>query len=103
MTDEIDWKKFRTDFVRIETGVQKVLKLSNWRQGSWFNMPGIRFDVTEEDSEQVKKVFTVTSKRLIRSIKPIILEAEKAGKSEIRISILRLGEGLNTFYEVKNA
>ena len=102
MTDEIDWERFRSDYVKLETGVEKILKLTNWRQGAWFNAPGIRFDVLEEDSEPVTKVFTVTSKRLIRALKPIILKAEDQGRDIICVSILRIGEGLNTHYEARN-
>jgi hypothetical protein len=102
MTD-IDWGKFDTDFVKLETGVAKRLMLTNWRQGSWFNMPGIRFEVIEEDSKKVAKVFTTTSKRLIRILRPFIMKAEKEKATVIDITIQRVGEGLNTFYEVKNA
>ena len=98
---DIDWNKFDTDFVRIETSAAKRLKLTNWRQGSWFNMTGIRFEVTEEDSKKVSKVFTTTSKRLIRALKPFIMKAETQKETVVSISILRVGEGLNTFYEVK--
>jgi hypothetical protein len=102
MTD-IDWGKFDADFVKIETGTPKKLMLTNWRQGSWFNMPGIRFDVVEDDSQKVSKVFTTTSKRLIRVIKPFIMKAEMQNASVIYVTITRIGEGLNTYYEVKNA
>ena len=100
---EIDWNKFDADFVKIETGTPKKLMLTNWRQGSWFNMPGIRFEVIEEDSQKVSKVFTTTSKRLIRVIKPFIMKAEMQKSSVICVLITRVGEGLNTYYEVKNA
>lgn len=98
----IDWGRFETEFVKLENGRTKKLKLSNWRQGSWFNMPGLRFDVIEEDSKKVDKIFSTTSKRLIKALKPIIVEAEAQGSKVICVSILRIGEGLNTFYEVKN-
>ena len=100
--NEIDWGKFDTDFVKIETGVTKKLKLANWRQGSWFNTSGIRFEVIEEDSKKVSKIFTTTSKRLVRILKPFIMKAETQKATVISISILRVGEGLNTFYEVKS-
>jgi len=96
---EIEWEKFDTDFIRLETGIAKRLKLANWRLGSWFNMPGIRFEVIEEDGKKVSKAFTTTSKRLIRAIKPFIVKAGK--ETAISVSILRVGEGLNTFYEVQ--
>lgn len=98
---DINWEKFSTDFVRLETDVVKTLTLTNWRQGNWFNMPGLRFDVLKEDGIAKPKIFTTTSKRLIRALKPIIVKAEKQNQKTICVSITRLGEGLNTTYEVK--
>ncbi|MFH1848620.1 MAG: hypothetical protein ABH879_00370 [archaeon] len=98
----INWKKFEDRYVRLETGNEKRLKLSNWSDGVWFNKPGISFDVVEEDGEKVAlKQFTVISKRLIRAIKPIIVRAESRGEDAIVISILQSGEGLDTRYTVK--
>ena len=97
----IDWGKFRTDFVRLETDAPKKLKLTNWRQGSLFDKPGLRFDVLEEDSVTVDKALNVTSKRLIRALRPIIQKAEKGKKRVIFVSILRKGQGLDTSYQVK--
>ena len=106
MTDEdkapgIDWGKFKTDFVKLEVGIQKKLKLANWRQEALFDKPGLRFDVLEEDSVTVAKAFNVTSIRLIQALKPIIQKAEKLKKEAISVSILRTGEGLDTSYEVR--
>jgi len=97
----IEWKKFDTDFVKFEPGVPKKLKLTNWRQGTWFNMPGLRFDVMEEDSIQKQKIFSTTSKRLIQALKPIIQQAEAEGRQAILVTITRNGEGLNTTYEIE--
>lgn len=101
MKADIEWDKFETDFVNLEIGAAKSLKLTNWRQGSWFDMPGLRFDVLEEDSKPTNKVFNTTSKRLIRALKPIIIKAEERGSSVISMSIQRTGEGLNTSYKVR--
>ncbi len=105
MTNEdaprIDWGKFETDFVKMETGVEKKLKLTNWRQESLFDKPGLRFDVLEEDSVTVDKTFSITSKRLIQGLRPMIQEAEKQGKKIISVCILRTGEEFDTSYEVK--
>ena len=98
---DIDWGKFKTDFVKMETGVEKKLKLSNWRQSSLFDKPGLRFDVLEEDSVVVDKTFSITSKRLIQALRPIIQKAEKQRKKVISVSILRTGERLDTSYQVK--
>ena len=84
------------------TGVEKRLKLTNWSDGEWFNKPGISFDVLEEDGVAVQKQFTVTSRRLIRAMKPIIMKAEEDERDIISVSILRTGEGLNTRYMVKD-
>ena len=98
--DNIEWEKFDMDFVRLEPGSTKTLKLTNWCQGTWFDKPGLRFDVLEEDSKPARKIFSTTSKRLIRTLQPVIIKAEEQGKKVISISIRRTGEGLNTSYEV---
>ena len=98
--DNIEWEKFNMGFVRLEPGSTNTLKLTNWRQGTWFDKPGLRFDVLEEDSKHVRKIFSTTSKRLIRALQPIIIKAEEQGGNVISVSIRRIGEGLNTSYEV---
>jgi len=100
-TPGINWGEFRTDFVKLETGTAKKLKLTNWSQGTWFDKPGLRFDVQEEDSKPASKMFSTTSKRLIRALRPIIEKAEKQRRNVISVSILRIGEGLDTLYEVR--
>jgi hypothetical protein len=98
----IDWTRFEENFIRLDTGIEKKLRLTNWRPGNWFNMPGIGFDVLEEDDVDVKdKVFTTTSKRLIRKLRPIIEKTTEQGLSEISVAITRVGEGTNTHYIVR--
>ena len=83
-------------------GIEKKLKLTNWAGGEWFGKPGINFDVVLEDGEKMaQKQFTVTSRRLIRGLKPILLKAEEEGRDTISVSILKTGEGQNTRYAVK--
>ena len=97
----IDWGKFKKDFVKLDTDVPKKLKLTNWHQRALFDKPGLRFDVLEEDSVTVDKTFSITSKRLIQALMPIIKKAEKHKKKVISVSILRTGTGFDTSYEVK--
>ena len=97
----IDWEKFKKEFVKLETDVQKKLKLTNWHQRALFDKTGLRFDVLAEDSGTVDKTFSITSKRLIQALRPIIKKAEKQKKKVISVSILRTGTGFDTSYEVK--
>jgi len=83
------------------TGEEKTLKLTHWSEGKWFDKPGIGFEVMEEDGVAVQKQFTITSRRLIRAIKPILMKAEDEGRDSLSVSILRSGEGLETRYIVK--
>jgi len=99
----IEWEKFETEYIQLETGRSKKLKLTDWQQGAWFNKQGVRFAVIEEDSRPVSKTFTTTSRQIIRALKPIIQKAEEQDSDVISVYILRIGEGLNTLYEVKNA
>lgn len=101
--EKINWTKFKDKYVSLVTGTEKKLKLANWRDGNWFNKPGIGFDVLEEDGKKVQKQFTVTSRRLIRVLKPLILKAEESKRDTVSVSILRIGEGLDTRYTVKES
>ena len=102
MTEQnIEWKKFQMDYVKLKSGIANNLKLTNWRQGTYFSKPGIRFDVVEADSEPVNKIFTTTSKRLIKELQPIIVKAEEQGSKIISITIRKTGEGLDTSYAVE--
>lgn len=103
MNVTIDWEQFKDQFVRLEQSVPKKLKLTNWVGGEFFGRMGINFDVEEEDGEKVVKQFTVTSKRLIMELKPILLEAEKRKKKAISILVTRFGEGMATRYKVEKA
>ena len=102
MTEQnIEWNKFQMDYVKLKPGIAKNLKLTNWRQGTWFDKPGLKFDVVEEDSETVNKIFSTTSKRLIRELQPIIVKAEEHSLKTISIIIRKTGEGLDTSYEIE--
>ena len=97
---KIDWTKFNDRYVRLVTGEEKILRLSNWADGEWFGKPGLSFDVTHEDAQEVQKQFTVTSSMLIRLLKPILMKAEQEKRTTVAISILRTGEGRNIRYAV---
>ena len=79
------------------------MKLMNWRGGTWFDKPGIRFDVVEEDGIPVEKQFTVSSRGLVQTLKPLLLKAEEAGRDCISVRIMRTGEGFDTSYTVEEA
>ena len=66
----------------------------------WFEKHGIRFDVAVEDGKSVEKQFIITSKRLIRALRPIMMKAEEEQRNAIAVSILRIGEEFQTRYEV---
>jgi len=98
---KIDWTKFKDKYVRLITGVEKKLALTDWHDGIWFDKPGIRFRVVKEDGVHVQKQYTVTSRRLIRALKPIIMKAEEGKRDTISVSILKIGEGFDTRYTIK--
>lgn len=97
---EIEWNKFHMEYVKLKTA-EKKLKLTNWRQGTYFDKPGLRFDVVEEDSQPVSRIFSTTSKRLIKALQPIIEKAEKQNTKVISVTIRKTGQGLKTSYEVQ--
>ena len=99
--EKIDWNKFEDRYVKLVTDVEKKLKLTQWRDGIYFGKPGLSFTVIEEDTLPVSKLFSASSRKLIETLKPLILEAGLRGDDVIVVSILRLGEGFETRYSVK--
>lgn len=97
----INWQQFTNEYVSVEPGVMKKLVLTNWREDHSFERPGIAFTVVEEDGIPVEKTFVTRSTRLLRKLIPILQKAEDAGKQEVKVSILRIGEGFETSYVVK--
>ena len=83
MSQEIDWKKFEDKYVRLISGTEKKLKLTNWIGEEWLGKPGIGFDVIVEDGEKVQRQFTIISRKLIRAMKPLILKAEEDERDTI--------------------
>lgn len=65
-----------------------------------WNTTGVVFDVISEDSRRVNRLLFVTSKRLMRSLKPVMEEGEERGKSTVDVTITRRGSGLHTTYAV---
>lgn len=76
--------------------------LKSWKSGEWFNKPGICFDVVENDGMKINgQKFIVTSRMLIRLLKPLILQAEKDQSEQLHICVSRIGDKQNTRYDVK--
>ena len=98
----IEWKRFTDEEeVQFVEGEPRSLTLTNWSQTLLYGAPAIRFEVTQEDGKHVKKVLTTKSKRLIRQLKPLMLDAFAEGKQTIRVSIIRTGSGYDTHYTVR--
>jgi len=93
--------EMKSRYVRLPTGIKKVLCVTNWHKGIWFDKEGIGMDVVEEDGEPAQKEFTVTSKRLMQELEPILNRAEKESRKAVLISVLKTGEGFDTQYLVK--
>jgi len=100
--EKIDWNQFEDRYVRLMTGIEKALVLTNWTSGVWFGKPGLNFDVIKEDGKDVaNRQLTVTSNRLIRLLKPILMLAEHQNKNSIAVAILKTGEEQDTRYTVE--
>ena len=99
----INWNRFAGEFVDLQPGITKKLVLTKWREDETFERPGIAFTVPEEDDQKVEneKTFVTRSRRLLGKLIPILQKAEDNGKDSVAVSILRIGEGLETSYVVK--
>jgi hypothetical protein len=103
----IDWLSLEGDFVALEAGVQKRMVLTNWRNQTKFVdektqeiKKGITFSVVSEDGKPVTKEWTLTAGKAINVIKPMIMKAEAAGKAQINIAVIKIGEGKSTVYQI---
>ena len=99
------------DFVKVEAGIAKIVVLTNPRREDQTILtedgentkivPGIAFDVVEEDGKQVKKKMTVTSKRLAKALKPFIDAGQISTSLGLKLRILKTGEKFKTNYTVE--
>ncbi|QDP57878.1 MAG: hypothetical protein Unbinned1693contig1002_22 [Prokaryotic dsDNA virus sp.] len=103
---EISWDEAvaSSGFVSLESDNEKKLVITNWRleEVEKFGSKEIELqaDVVQEDGEVVKeKLFTTTSKRLKKKLRPI-LEGKDA-KTNVSVSILKVGDKYDTQYSVK--
>lgn len=98
-------------FLKIETGKPVELLLKNWKPQDKFKdektgqiRAGVSFEVWQENkvvyNDKTKLDFTVTAVGLLKLLKPICLKAEANGKSEVRVSIVAVGEGNKRQYSV---
>jgi hypothetical protein len=112
MQGSIDWSDMLgSSFIKLDAGVPKKLILKNWHPQVNFKddktkevKKGIEFDVYGEDGqvydENSKKTYTVTAIKALVKLRPIIEKAEASGLDWIKVSVIRVGEGKNTQYEV---
>ncbi len=105
MKQEIKWELFDSPYVKLEDAEPVDLVLANWtpitKTFEGKETPGVRFDVKQQDGREVNKVYDVTSRILIQTLKPFVESAEKEGKSEFKCRIIRTGTGTRTAYNVK--
>lgn len=110
MGENIDWDDMLGgNFVKLETGVPKKLKVANWRTQTAFKeektgelKPGICFEALEEDGKPCKegKTWTTTSIRALQKLRPLLEKAATDGKKEMVLNIVRVGEGKATQYDI---
>jgi len=109
----IDWDEMLAgDFIKLSEGITKVMVVHGWKPQEKFKddktgeiRKGLEFQVTQEDDkkfdEESQKVWTVTAIGALVKLRPIIEKAESDGKTSIKISVVRVGEGRKTEYSIK--
>ena len=108
---EIKWDELLFSNYRVlEAGKPKVMTLRNGKPQEQFKdkdgttKPGITLECEEEDGTTYVgddvKVWTVTSIRCMKKLRPIIEKAEAAGKSSIKVSVVKVGEKMATQYDI---
>lgn len=109
---KIDWDQMTGgSFLKIEAGKPVELVLKNWKVQDKFKdektgmiKPGVSFEVWQENktvfNEKTKLDWTVTAIGLLKLLKPICMKAEAANKSEIKVSVVAVGDGPKRVYSV---
>jgi len=102
--NEIDWTLFESKYVQFPEGEPIDLTIKSWSQVEIdYNdevSTGIKCDVIRENGREVDKVLRTGAKRLISALRPHIQRAEKMN-TDLKVRILRTGQGYNTSYSVR--
>jgi hypothetical protein len=105
---KIDWNKMCDGpYVKLVAGKQKKLVVQDWKPQDKFKddetgelRPGVTFNVLEEDSETVNKEYTVTAVKALSQWREICEKADADGRTQVRVSVTKTGEGKNTVYSI---
>jgi hypothetical protein len=106
---EIQWDDMLGGaFVKLVTGTPSELVVKNWRPQDKFMdektgnvKPGVVFEVIEENGKEVNKTWTLTAIKGLVKLRPILENAEEQGSESVKLSVLRVGEGRQTVYDIK--
>ena len=106
----INWNEVMSSgFVKFEDGISVTLVLMNWRQAeSTFEgktKACVAFDIMQEDNavydKTTMKRWDCSAAGALEKLKPIIEKADAAGKSSVKVSVIRMGKGTGTQYSIK--
>lgn len=104
LNKEIDWGLFVSPYFKPEE-TPKDIVLTKWRQierdFSGKSVPGIKFQVVQENGEPTEKEWTVVSRTAIMQLRPFVKVAEVEGKDKFKIRVSKTGEGANTKYHIR--
>ena len=104
-TEIISWDEALTSsaYVKLESEKRKVLVAKNpllERKEKFGEMTNcLTLDVIEEDEVEVEKKWEVSSKRLLKKLRPFFENV--AADAEVRFSVKRLGDRFDTSYDVE--
>jgi hypothetical protein len=105
MTENVNWDEAvaSSGFISLESDKEKKLIIRNIQllKVEKFGKETIELqaDCIEEDGEKCEKMFTTSSRRLKQKLRPIL--EKKDPTSEVKLSILRVGDRFDTQYSVK--
>jgi len=105
----IDWDDMLGgSFIKLINGEAKKMRLVDWRPQVNFKdektgepKAGLIFDVVLEDDKPTNKTWTCTAIKALAKLRPLIEKADAAGVGEINVSVVRVGEGRGTQYDIK--
>ena len=107
----IQWDEMLAgNYIQLDSGKVKKMVLKAWKPQEQFKnndgslKPGIVMECHEEDGNAFSgddvKLWTVTSIRCMKKLRPIIEKAEAEGKDQIKISVVKVGDKMSTQYDI---
>lgn len=97
MIQEQEFKQFESKYIKLNIGEMKFLTVTNWRvEMIKFEdhplKPKLIMQVLQVDQLPSDKIFQTGNRDLIFQLKPVLMQAQAMGKTQVMFALSRSGE-----------